>query len=1568
MKEYFVTIFFNKTIIQEKLTVLSDLCVDGFLPDHLYSQFPIVFPFYKTGDIYIYKALHSFNGEILIKGQPAPNHIISHGDYVTVKNAESTEIYSFLFVDSEKSNLGFKKYNLGKNVNIFIGRLPEMNICYDINSSVSRKHAAIRTEADGGAYIEDLSRKSGIFLNGIRTNSAKLSLYDEIYIMGLTIIYMGNYIAVKNMNVTCKLQEADSFLMKEIVKVKERKVYFVRSPRILKSLDVGIYEIDPPTTPQTSKKIPAMLTMGPTLTMSIAMITGLGFSVTSLSTGGSVQSVATSGAMAFSMMLGAILWPTLLNNYQRRQEAADEKYRREKYVQYISKKDKDLEAKYKRNTRIWNDVLSPEPSMLSSLVDDDHRKLRLWERSYSDKDFLHVRIGRGERSLGIDIQLPKDGFTLDHDELMELPKEIAQKYSVLKDVPIMLPLKEQATVGVIGNHTNIFSIAKGIALNITALHSYDEVKIVFICGKEEAGDFSWMKELPHIWSPDHNIRYVAENAGEAHQVFNAIDDIVKERELDREDRKKGIQIPHFVFFITDPALIENEPLLRYIENPNNQVGISSLFLYGDIAKLPKDCSVIIQSDDSVCGYYSKNRNDNKFIPFQIDVVDGAKLNDFGKKLSNLPVRVDSRNLTVPDKVTFLQMYKTGNVAGLDIERRWGSNASNKTLAALIGVKAGGESFSLDIHEAYHGCHGLVAGMTGSGKSEFLQEYVLSLAVNYSPNEVAFVLVDFKGGDMARPFMSKEQTENTPYVPPLPHLAAIISNLSGNILYRALVSFDAEIKTRQKLFNASAAALGIDKIDINTYHKYFKEGRLKTPLPHLIIIIDEFAQLKTQHPDFLAQLINVAQVGRSLGIHLILATQKPSGMVDPQIWSNSRFHVCLKVLDKQDSAEMINRPDAAMIKQPGRCFVQVGYDEVFECLQSGYSGADYIPSNFFLNDDEITVHMVDNTATPLRSAKDVTTGQKSGRTQLEETVKQIIAIGQIKNLRVKPLWCPLLPDEIYLEDLQMEQVPEKRSLSAIIALLDNVKTQTQTVLEINLLQIGHIALYGASGTGKTTFLQTLLYSLATRYTPEDMNLYVLDFGGRSLHYMNLLPHCGDVVFSDNEEQTVYTLDAIQSIIDERKRLFASKNCGSYSEFLNATGEVIPAILFVIDNYAPFRERFYKLEEDVVNIISSGKTYGVFAIITGNSKNAIYYKVTEHISAFFTLKMNDNMNYRDILNVSIPVEPENVKGRGITIIDDDVVEFQTALAVRGENEAERIQKISGQFNAISKEWTGARPGLKVSGNNEKSALTSKERQAVISNPVSGAKAEAPDQIEITPHTLFTGKSLSGAILYGIELSNLQNMFVGGTDNEDIISALKFYVKNIMEQPNRRLTIVDDENELLKECSGDYENSAYINTAKGFTKFLNRLEKACGERSEKLREMKEDPIPDDVIYGNMYSFEREFVIISDFAAFYNMITDKDADKFTEIAKQTAGLGIYIITSSNIDSLPIYNNTELYSYLIKAPVGIICADGIKKEKAGLLCDDMISVAISQPKAPAKGQGIFYIHNRSVMIKREGC
>ena len=233
------------------------------------------------------------------------------------------------------------------------------------------------------------------------------------------------------------------------------------------------------------------------------------------------------------------------------------------------------------------------------------------------------------------------------------------------------------------------------------------------------------------------------------------------------------------------------------------------------------------------------------------------------------------------------------------------------MAAPIGVKRNDEIVSLNISDKGngHGPHGLVAGTTGSGKSEILQTYILSIATLFHPYDVGFVIIDFKGGGMANQFAD------------LPHLIGTITNIDGREINRSLLSIKAELVKRQEMFSAA----GVNHI--NDYIKLFKAGKVTKPMPHLIMIVDEFAELKAEYPDFMKELISAARIGRTLGVHLILATQKPAGVVDAQIWSNSKFKLCLKVQTKEDSNEVLKSPLAAEIVEPGRAYFQVGNNEI-----------------------------------------------------------------------------------------------------------------------------------------------------------------------------------------------------------------------------------------------------------------------------------------------------------------------------------------------------------------------------------------------------------------------------------------------------------------------------------------------------------------------------------------------------------------------------------------------------------------------------------------------------------------
>ena len=358
-------------------------------------------------------------------------------------------------------------------------------------------------------------------------------------------------------------------------------------------------------------------------------------------------------------------------------------------------------------------------------------------------------------------------------------------------------------------------------------------------------------------------------------------------------------------------------------------------------------------------------------------------------LGNIPVLPRFGDTELPTSISFLEMYKVGKIEQLNILNRWQTNNPVVSLKAPIGVNKTKDVFILDLHEKYHGPHGLIAGSTGSGKSEFIITYILSLAINYHPNEVQFVLIDYKGGGIAGAFENRQTAVR------LPHLVGTITNLDTSEMNRTLVSIESELKRRQIKFNQVRDLLGESTIDIYKYQKLYREGKITEPISHLFIISDEFAELKKQQPEFMNQLISIARIGRSLGIHLILATQKPSGVVNDQIWSNSKFKICLKVQDRSDSMEVLKKPDAASIKEVGRFYLQVGYDEYFEIGQSGWAGAKYNPTDYVVEKIDDSIDFVNNIGYSIKTINnnmDNTQVENSGD-QLTNIVRYIINLSR-----------------------------------------------------------------------------------------------------------------------------------------------------------------------------------------------------------------------------------------------------------------------------------------------------------------------------------------------------------------------------------------------------------------------------------------------------------------------------------------------------------------------------------------------------------------------------------------------
>ena len=666
-----------------------------------------------------------------------------------------------------------------------------------------------------------------------------------------------------------------------------------------------------------------LATIGPSFTMAIPMLLGTSLAIYANSKSGSGTS-----PMMYTGLITAVgaaffgsLWAVINLRNARKKALQEERDRREAYSGYLIKKEQTVEQKYQKNTAAMSRMY-PSADACSRY---DMGSVELWSRNPSQKDFLFARLGLGSVPFQCAVDVPKEKFSVYKDPLEDKPAEIRERYRYLHNVPVGTNLQEHQLIGILGGRgkTGAYQAACALMTQIAASNAYTEVKMALVYNREKSAEDALLgaaKWFPHVWSEDRKTRFVADNRQDAADVFYELVSVVRSRAEEEGAARKGLPLPWYVLFVTEPSFLEGELISKYVMDPRPEYGLTTVLLYESYEELPNTCECIIGNEPGFRGLFKVREGTREKIEF--DRVFPGDLNNFARHLSNLEVSEVEVGGDIPNAITFFEMFGVTRMEEFGVVDRWRKNRTYISMRALVGHMAGGAPCYLDVHEKYHGPHGLVAGTTGSGKSETLQTYILSLAINFSPDDVGFFLIDYKGGGMANLFMN------------LPHVVGTISNLSGNQVTRAMVSIKSENRRRQRLFNES----GVN--NINAYTQLYKNGETKTPVPHLFIIIDEFAELKREEPDFMKELISVAQVGRSLGVHLILATQKPAGTVDDNIWSNSKFRLCLRVQDRQDSMDMLHKPDAAYLTQAGRCYLQVGNDELYELFQSGWSGAVY----------------------------------------------------------------------------------------------------------------------------------------------------------------------------------------------------------------------------------------------------------------------------------------------------------------------------------------------------------------------------------------------------------------------------------------------------------------------------------------------------------------------------------------------------------------------------------------------------------------------------------------------------
>ncbi len=1139
--------------------------------------------------------------------------------------------------------------------------------------------------------ITDLKSQYGTFVNNKKIQDmSRLNHGDVIFVMGLKIIVLGDMLILNN---PMESVQYDKRIFPNLVErgknpaivsseedqnvvLYQESDYFIRSPRFMEVIKNETFHFDAPPNNEEKEDMPLILTLGPMITMGSTSFVMLLVAFMSMQDGNrDFMSVLPTFAISISMMAGTLLWPVLNRNYSKKMEKKRREKVEKRYNEYLAKKEQELlNISANQKTILLSNNLSPS-DCYTMIV---NKARTLWGRELHQKDFLTVRLGVGRCLLDLNFDYPGEHFKVDDDRLEEKMRVLVEKYKYIEGAPITLSLIEKNILALTGKQEYLKPYADLLILQMAALHSYDDLKIVILSKATKEKDWDYLRLLPHTFSNNKEIRFFSMNSDDGKEVSLYLQRIMAERKNqtqkitnNREELYKTFGT-YYMVITDDYKEVKSYPIINDILEMNGNLGFSLLIIKPSLANLPTETKAFIGLDDSNTGgvFESELQQDNQR-KFTIEKVDKIDMHYASLRLSNIPLENKEENYVLPKNFGFLEMYNVGRIEQLNPLERWKVNNPINSLAVPIGLSMDGKLFKLDLHEKEEGPHGLIAGMTGSGKSELIITYILSMAINFHPDEVQFVLIDYKGGGLVGAFENKETGVY------LPHLAGTITNLEVADINRALASIESELKRRQALFNVARDKLGEGTIDIYKYQKYYREGRLDTPVSHLFIISDEFAELKQQQPEFMDQLISTARIGRSLGVHLILATQKPSGVVNDQIWSNSRFRISLKVQEAQDSNEVIKRPDAAAIKEAGRFYLQVGYDELFAMGQAAWSGAPYIPQDKVykeVDDDIVFINNIGKSVKTIDTPRN--TSIKVEGEQLPNIVKYLDQVIKNEPIKRHQLWLPKLETIIYIDDLKkkynFQRVPFV--IQALIGEYDNPKNQQQGLLTLDLTERGNAIIY--SMDEKNTIVNTILYSLITTYSTEEINLYVLDFDSETLKIYSSMPQVGDVIFASETEKVDKLMKLLIAEIEKRKKLFQEYN-GSYEFYCKHSGSTIPAFVCLISGYENFKESFEDLDPLFSKIARDGFKYGIYSIVTAITDRSLRLNMRSNFPQIIPLKLSAPIEYNMLLGKKAPLIADT-DNRGVALINDEPYEFQTASICPSEKLIPYIKAISTELN--------------------------------------------------------------------------------------------------------------------------------------------------------------------------------------------------------------------------------------------------------------------------------------------------
>lgn len=1120
-----------------------------------------------------------------------------------IRTTESVHVVAVVIAVVAGPDVG-KEFSLPPGTSI-IGRGRECDIRLD-DPMMSRRHAKIHV-ADS-VEISDLGSANGVLIGDSPAELAILQPGDSA-LLGDTVI-------------TVKSKSAVGF-----EGGSDKDVMFNRSPRLNVPFVGKSFPLpDPPQVPRGQRFpiIPlfAPLLMGAALYLSTRSTTSLIFM-----------------AMSPLMMGGNVLENQLAGKKSYRQSV-------ENFREAVANTRAEIVASIETEKTVR---CSEEPSVSECAEAVVGRNPLLWSRRPELPGFGQLRLGLGPQPSRSKLEFPF-GRQAEVELTVEL-HEAFDSLGVIDGVPIIAKFDEGGALGVAGSRRSGRGAARAYLTQITSLHSPTELAVYSMCGPDRASDWEWLKWLPHCGGTQAPLTCepLVSAWSDCAALLSELDALIRART--EAGRTSGESLPRVLLVVDDPIDTACSRLIDLVER-GKACGVWTMWMADELTEIPACCTtfVTVSEDDgqSVAGFIETSE---AIEPLSIETLALAMAEDLARKMSPI-VDVSSRDESqsdVPRSVSLLSLLgrDLADVPERVVER-WTENRSVLTgpfaaraqgngrpgnLRALLGESAAGPHV-LDLRS--HGPHALVGGTTGAGKSELLQSWIIGMAVSNSPQRLTFLLVDYKGGSAFSDCVN------------LPHTVGLVTDLSPHLVRRALTSLSAELRYREHILHRKRAK------DLASLER---DADPEAP-PSLVIVVDEFAALVKEVPEFVDGVVNVAQRGRSLGLHLILATQRPSGVIRDNLRANTNLRIALRMADVADSTDVIGTKAAAGFDPsiPGRAASRTGPTALVP-FQTGYVGGwtSAVPDR---PEIVVTSFGFAPKTTWVLPVQDDQSQPVEGPTDIQRLVASVGKANQIAEIEAprKPWLAELAP--VY--NLAMLS-SSRRDEDLVFAVGDDPARQLQPTVSFRPDDDGNMAIFGTGNSGKSTLLRTICLSAGITVRGGPCHVYGLDFAARGLQMLEKLPHVGTIIPGTDIDRVARLLIMLREVIDARASEYADVGAGSIVQFRQITGRSDePRILLLVDGMGGMRTAFegtehHRLFEAFIAIAADGRQVGVHLILAADRAGAVPSSLGSLIQRRVVLRMANDNDYSMLGQPSDVLNPKSPPGRGMC----DGIEIQVAV---------------------------------------------------------------------------------------------------------------------------------------------------------------------------------------------------------------------------------------------------------------------------------------------------------------------